>query len=131
MNAWRSRLTALIALWAFNMVHSEIATFLPNSPLGMLLVHGSAGLIDLGLIYCAPTFLSGPVCDDTEILCLISIVANFIGWLLYLAYTPPEFYNSFMWGLGCVQSVRLFIVDSGDANSLGKHLVCRPGLLGA
>jgi hypothetical protein len=121
----------LLCLWAVVKVHSEIASGLGNTPVGMLMFHGSAALTDLLLLHCAPTLLSGALCDDMQNLCLVSIVANFAGWLLYLAYTPPEFYNSFMWGLGCVQSLRLFLVDSDDANHMGLHLVRRPDFLGA
>lgn len=130
MNRWRSRIVLILALMALVQIHAAITAALPNTPLGMLLFHGSAGLGDLFLIYCAPTILSGPLCDDTQNLCLISIVANFIGWLLYMAYVPPEFFNSFMWGLGCVQCVRLLIVDGDDVTHLGLRLVRGPSLLG-
>lgn len=128
MNGWRYRVTFLAALWAAAKIHADMMHPLPNTPLGMLVFHGSAGLIDLILIYCAPTFLSGPLCDDTQTLCLISIVANFLGWLLYLAYAPPAFYNSFMWGLGCVQSVRLFLVDDDASSAIRRGMVRRHDL---
>ncbi len=97
----------------------------------MLIFHGGAALADLALIHCAPAFLSGPACDDTQTLCLISIVANFIGWLLYLAFFSPIYYDLFMWVLGYVQSMRLLIVDSDDANPVGVHMVRGSYHLGA
>ena len=131
MNGWRSRLAMIAAIWIAFQAHASFAPYLPNSPAGMLAFHGSAALADLALIYCAPTFLSGPICDETQTLCLISIVANFIGWLLYLAYFSPVYFDLFMWVLGYVQSLRLLIVDSDDANHLGVHLVRGPNFLGA
>ena len=120
----------ILCLWIAARIHAEITGGLANTPESMLIFHGSAAFIDLLLLHCAPSLLSGALCDDTQNLCLVSIVANFAGWLLYLSYAPPEFYNSFMWGLGCVQSLRLLLVDSDDPNRMGLRMVRGPNFVG-
>lgn len=97
----------------------------------MLVFHGTAATIDLFLLYSAPRLLEGKLCDDIQTLCLVSIVGNALGWMLYLAYLPPVFFNTFMWGLGYVQLARLFMVDRHDDNTLGCDLVRRSDLMGA
>jgi hypothetical protein len=102
---------------------------LPNTPVGMLLFHGSAALIDLAMLYAAPAVLHGRLCTDTQKLLLVSLVGNFAGWLLYVAYVSPIFYNTFMWTLTYAQLLRLFIPDR-YVDPAGLDLVCHPDHLG-
>lgn len=123
MNAWRSRLLVglvmLLAMWLHAVALANIA----NTPTCMLLYHGSAAAVDLLLLFSAPLFLSGRLCDDMQAMNLASIIANFAGWIAYLAYAPPVFYDTFMQGLTYVQFIRLFIVDRHVADRLGFDLV--------
>ena len=123
MNGWRSRLFAglLIALGWY--IHSKATSGLPNTPYGMLAFHGSAFTVDLFLLYCMPRFVTGRICDDMQFLCLLSIVVNFAGWIAYLAYVSPVYYNTFMWGLAHVQAIRLLIVDDDTTHTSRVHLV--------
>jgi len=131
MIAWRSRLTAGLVILAALKVHAMSTADVPNCPLGMLVFHGSAAAVDLLLIYAVPALVVGRLCDDMQTLCLVSIVVNFIGWILYMAYAPPVIFDVMSWSLCYVQFGRLLIVDVDDVDSMGLHLVRRPDHVGA
>ncbi len=131
MNILRFRVIFALVILLTWYVHLQVTHTLPNTPEGMLLFHGSAATVDLFLVYSAPQLLEGKLCDDTQKLCLASIVGNAVGWAFYLAYLPPVFYNTFMEILGYVQLARLFMVDGHDANTLGSYLVRRSRFVGA
>lgn len=125
MNCWRSRLVlGLVFLVAAHM-HGLVTESLPNSPESMLIYHGSAGAVDLVLLSCAPWLIHGRLCDDIQALCLASIVANFLGYLAYLAYFPPVFYDTAILGICYAQYGRLIVGDNNDdyARLLGFGLV--------
>lgn len=123
MTPWRSRITAGMLFYAAMVMHEFSTSDLPNLPVGMLVFHGSAALVDLILLYAVPALLAERLCDDMQTLCLVSIVVNFVGWIAYMAYAPPIFYNVISWSLAYVQWGRLLLVDSDDVNHLGFHLV--------
>lgn len=123
MNGWRSRLTLAAVMLTAMCLHSWVTGSLPNTDAGMLQFHGSAAAIDFFLLYSAPRFVSGRLCIDTQILCLISCVTNFVGFLAYTAYAPPTFYNTVMWGISYVQFSRILLVDHHGADYLGFDLV--------
>lgn len=123
MNGWRSRLGFGLLILAAMSVHSSSLAGVTNSPLGMLAFHGSAALVDFALLLAAPYWIAGRLCDDTEILLLLSIVGNAVGWGLYMAYAPPVFYDVFMWGLSIAQWLRLLYVDDHDSSSIGHGMV--------
>ena len=89
---------------------------------GMALFHGSAAAIDFFILWCAPRFISGRLCDYTQTLCIVSVIANYVGWYAYTAYAPPIFYNTFTWGLTYVQWAVLLLVDR-HADLSGINLV--------
>ncbi|MFS2027056.1 hypothetical protein [Massilia sp. CT11-137] len=111
MNSWRARCLAGASILLAMYGHAWATGHLPNTPEGMLMFHGSAALLDLLLLYAAPALLHGRLCADAQRLLLASIVGNFAGWLLYVAYVSPTFYNCFMWVLTYAQLLRLFIPD--------------------
>lgn len=123
MNTWRSRLAFALLLWCAMQIHTMATVSLPNNPAGMTVFHGSAALLDLLLLYCAPAMMRGRVCDDIQTLCLLSIAGNALGWLAYLAYAPPEIYDIAMWCLSIVQWGRLLFAETGDADHMGLDLV--------
>lgn len=131
MNDWRFRLLMAAIGWLAMDIHSDVTANLPNTDMGMLAFHGSAAAVELVLIFCMPWLLEGRLCDDMQTLSLVSMIANALGWALYLASLPPVFYNTFMWGLSCVQLGRLLMVDRHDADTLGCDLVRRPHIVGA
>lgn len=129
MNSLRSRGSAALLILLAMYGHGWATAELPNTPAGMLMFHGSAALIDLLMLYATPAVLHGRLCTDTQRLLLASIVGNFAGWLLYIAYVSPVFYNGVMWVLTYVQLLRLFIPDR-HADPLGLDLVCHSDHLG-
>ncbi len=104
--------------------HSIALDGKPNTDAGLLCFHLSAAVVDLLLLKSSPRFVEGRLCSDMQILCLVSMVANFVGWIAYTAYAPPIFYNTFMWGLSYVQWGRLLLVDRHGADYLRVDLVC-------
>lgn len=129
MNSWRARFMAALLMLLAMAGHAAATDQLPNTVEAMLLFHGSAALIDLVMLYAAPAVLHGRLCADVQTLLLASIVGNFAGWILYIAYVSPIFYNCFMWALTYVQLLRLFIPDH-HADPLGLDLVCHRDHLG-
>lgn len=125
MTSWRSRIITGLLFLAAMKIHEYATADMPNSPVSMLLFHGSASMVDLVLLYAVPAIIAGRLCDDMQALCLASIVVNFIGWLLYMAYASPIFYNVISWSLAYVQWLRLFMADGNDAYHLGVHMVLR------
>lgn len=124
MNDWRYRLMLLAIMLAVPQVHAWGWYFIGviNSDEGMALFHGSAAAVDFLILWCAPRFISGRLCDYTQTLCIVSVVANYVGWIAYTAYAPPIFYNTFMWGLSYVQWAVLLLVDR-HADATGIYLV--------
>lgn len=123
MNGWRSRVLLAALMLLTMQIHAAVMADVPNTDGGMLQFHLSAAVVDLFLLYCAPRFTAGRLCGDMQTLCLVSIVANFVGWIAYMAYAPPIFYNTFMWGLSYVQWARLLLVDRHGDDCLGLYLV--------
>jgi hypothetical protein len=108
--------------------HSLATANLQNTPVDALLFHGSAALIDLLMLFAAPAVLSGRLCTDSQKLLLASIVGNAAGWLLYMAYAPPTFFNWYMWAVTYAQLLRLLIPDR-HADSSRSNLVRGPDCL--
>lgn len=126
MNCWRSRLLVLLILWITMDIHAAVLERVPNSPAGMLAFHGSAAAVDWILFYCLPWLLHGELCADMEATCIASMVGNAVGYFAYLAYVPPVFFNTYMWGLCCVQAIRLLLLDRNDLDHLRFSLVRGP-----
>lgn len=129
MNSWRARGVAASLMLLAIYGHGWATHQLPNTPVHMLLFHGSGALVDLFMLYAAPAVLSGRLCVDSQKLLLASIVGNAAGWLLYMAYAPPIFYNVYMVALTYAQLMRLIIPDR-HADSAGSTLVRHPDCLG-
>lgn len=125
MNSWRCRAILGLLIWLAMDVHAQAFHGVPNTPEGMLAFHGSAATIDWLLYHATRYVVTEDLQDDMETMFLISIAGNALGWALYMSYAPPYFYNGFMWALGYVQWIRLFLVGRHDANHLWLHLVRR------
>jgi hypothetical protein len=131
MNNWRNRIATGLLFWLMMQVHSVATANVSNTTGGMLLFHWSAALADYVLMLSLPSLLDGRLCDDIETLCLVSMIVNFIGFIAYLAYAPPVFYNVFMWGLAYVQWGRLLVTDRYDRDNLGHNFIRRLDSRGA
>lgn len=123
LNGLSARLLAGLVLFLIPIAHHEIFGGVPNSPVGMLVHHGTAALADFFLMLSAGLILSGELCEDMEMLCLASITANFLGWIFYLSYFPPTIYTSFIAGIGYMQYIVLLLVDKDDAGTIGDRVV--------
>lgn len=130
MNSWRARCMAASLILLAMYGHGCATHQLPNTPVDMLLFHGSAALLDLLMLYATPAVLNGRLCVDTQKLLLASIVGNAAGWLLYMAYAPPVIYNTYMVVVTYAQLMRLITPDR-HADSTGSTLVRRPDYLGS
>lgn len=123
MNTWRQRSCLLVVLFCAARVHDFVMLGCPNTPAWMLAYHGSAGAVDLLLLYCAPFFISERLCDDIQATCIASIVVNFVGFCAYMAYAPPSYYNALIEGLSYVQFLRLLYMGRFDVDYHWRAMV--------
>ena len=108
-NGWRSRVAALCLGTGIAVLHAKVMADVPNTDVGMFLYHWSAAFAEFLLIAAAPRFLEGKLCDAIEYTCIASILLNCLGWLGYLAYAPPVFYDTAILGLSCGQILLLLM----------------------
>lgn len=116
MNGWRSRLLLIAAFFFAAKVHDMIMLGCANTPEMMMIYHGSAGAVDLFLLWIAQHRISGRLCDHIQASCIASVVINYVGYHLYMAYSPPDLYNYLIAGVGCGQYLRLLYVGRHDAD---------------
>lgn len=116
MNGWRSRLLLIVAFFLATKVHDWIMLGCSNTPEMMAVYHGSAGAVDLFLLWIAQHRISGRLCDHIQASCIASVVINYVGYRLYMAYAPPDIYNYLIAGLCYVQYLRLLYVGRHDAD---------------
>ena len=129
MNSWRSRALAASLMLLAIYGHGWATHQLPNTPIDMLLYHGSGALVDLFMLYAAPAVLNGRLCTDSQKLLLASIVGNAAGWLLYMAYAPPVYYDVYMVALTYAQLMRLIYPDR-HVDPARSDLVRHSGCIG-
>jgi len=123
-NSWVARLTYGFVLWLAGVMHHIIVQNVSNTPEGMLVYHTSAAATDYMLLICSSSFLYGRLADDMQMFCLFSMVVNFTGWVLYLAYAPPISYNYAIEVLGYVQYARLILVGIHGTDRARDYLFC-------
>lgn len=115
MNSWSARFRLLLVIALFVFAHGILTISLQNTPVSMLVFHGSAALIDWMLALVTPFFLSGYRCKLVQWTMIGSIVGNFAGWLLYMHHVSPVYFNTTMWILTVVQCVCILGPDLRDA----------------
>jgi hypothetical protein len=118
----KSRLLYGLALWASGAAHSLVVGGIENTPVGLFVYHMSAAMVDYWLLICAAYSLSGRLSTDMQNLCLFSMIINFIGWVLYMAYAPPFSYNTAIMALGYVQYIRLITTGIYGPDRAGDYL---------
>ena len=134
MNTWRSRLLLGLLFYSVGWAHDEIAYPWPNTREWMLAYHGSAAVCDFALMVCSAKLLTGRLSFDMQVLCWASIVVNFLGWIAYLAHSPPALYDALMLGVIYAQYIRLLFTGTinGYVHSWRSFLrqshLGRPGL---
>lgn len=128
MNGLRHRLLLVAAFFIAAKIHDWLMLDCANTPEVMLAYYGSAGAIDLFLLWIAQHHISGRLCDHIQATCIASVVINYVGYSLYMAYSPPDIYNFLIAGLSYVQYLRLIYVGRHDADYYEYAVV--PGALG-
>jgi len=84
------RLFAALLFVGLTLIHEFFM-----SDLDGLAYYGSAALLDLGIIILTSGITPVPkMVIDLHRICMVSILINFIGWLIWLAYLPPAAYDS-------------------------------------
>ena len=124
-NTWRARLTTLALFVTFAAGQHFIMADVDNTPIGMFMYHGSAAAVDLFLLVLAAHILSGDLSFDMQILCVASMLTNFIGWVAYLLYFSPIYYDSMIWALNAIQIIKLFSGGIYGADRDGLFMVRR------
>jgi hypothetical protein len=107
--------------------HAEFSSNFENTPVGMLFYYLSASFCDLVIVILSRLFLRDELLLDIQLLNLASIIANGIGWLLYLSYVPPYIYNTFVAALVILQWAALLLrgrYDNHDDLDSGGNIVC-------
>jgi hypothetical protein len=120
---WPQRAAFCLLLALVIVLHTHAVSSVENSPAGMLVYHGSAMLGDYALFRIVPFALRGALCDDLQSLFFASMVINLMGWLAYVAYVSPVFYDTAIAAVTYAQYARLLLVDSDDALSLWDRMV--------
>ena len=90
----------------------------------MLTYHLSAAVCDLMVIQFSRSFLASRLLCEVQIVNLASIVANGIGWLLYMSYQPPAMYNLMIAALGFLQWAILLFRGRYDDMDMGGTVLC-------
>lgn len=111
-----------LALWLTGVVHHNLVQNVSNTPEGMFIYHASAAATDYLLLMCASSVLYGRLADDMQHMCLLSMVINFIGWVLYMAYAPPNTYDLAIGILSYVQYARLINLGIYGTDRVGESV---------
>lgn len=115
---WAARRTAIAAaVLATGGAFDRLAAHISNTPDGMLLYHGAAAFVDALLFKSTRLVAVGYLRRDVEIIFISSAVANALGWALYMAWTPPYFYDHMVMGLNYALAIRLLM---GDGNVFSR-----------
>lgn len=128
MNTWRSRIATGLTFAAAFFAHAWLMQFRPHNEWGMTLFYASAAFFDWSLFRACPWFIRGTLCTDMMASCVASAALNAIGWGLYMAYVPHEYYVVASAVLSTVQAVRLLIPDNGAYNSFRSFILRRPAV---
>lgn len=124
MSTWTARLMFGCAIWLTGAAHHDLVSGVTNTPAGMFVYHGAAAGIDFLLLVCAANLLEGRLSSDMQNLCWLSMIVNFFGWLLYLAYAPPISYNYAIGVLGYAQLARLIYLGPYGIDPAGEYRFC-------
>lgn len=117
MNRLRSRLVLALLFWCSA---KAFALMIPCRPAGEywdMAYFGGAATVDWAMYHLCHRFIGGKLCRDVEALCIASIVANALGFGLYMADSPPSLYNWTISGINYVLAIRLTLMGGGDVSN--------------
>lgn len=120
---WHDRIAVTVVIYLLQAAHQHATASVENTPLGMLLYHGSATLADFAIIAVASYCLKGKISFHLQCLNLCAMAVNAIGWIAYLAYLPPDLYDISIAGLGYVQFLRIIWIGSDDLDNPWTRMV--------
>lgn len=114
-----------LALWfyltakAYDLI---VKPMLPDNLAGVVLYFGAAATVDWFMFYRCQRYVTGNLRRDMEALCIASIVTNALGFLMYMAPSPPflypDAYVRAIQGINYVLAIRLLLL--GDGNVLHR-----------
>lgn len=129
-NSWAARCLYGLTLWLSGAAHHILVGGIENTPEGMFVYHLSAAATDYMLLISASSVLAGRLVRNMQALCFMSMIVNFAGWVLYMAYSPPSTYDYAILGIGYVQFGILFTVGLYGTDRVGDGIVRGPDPLG-
>lgn len=115
MNRLRSCIALGAAFWLSAGAFDTLIVLRPETVDWDMAYFGIAATVDWMMYRMTPRFIGGALCRHVEALCIASIVANALGFALYLADTPPDIYNWIIKGINYALAIRLTITGGGDA----------------
>lgn len=114
MKAGANRWAMVFVLVLAGLAHAATSDATPNTPFGMAVFHGVAALVDILILLTVSNVLDGSVRRHTQSLLCASAAGNLFGYVLYMLYVSPAYYDGFMWALTALQIARLLYVAKGD-----------------
>lgn len=119
MNSPRHRIgLAIVVLVMCQTFDFAIKPLLPDNEFGAVLYFGLAATCDWIQFYICRLYVTGTLRRDIEALCIASIVANALGFALYMAPSPPNIYpDLYVWsikGINYVLAFRLLFMGGGN-----------------
>lgn len=90
----------------------------PDNEFGAVVYFGVAATVDWLLFYLCRRIVVGTLCRDVEALCIASIIANALGFVLYMAPSPPLSYpDAYVWAIAGINygtAFRLLFMGGGN-----------------
>jgi hypothetical protein len=111
MNSLLLRFQVFLCMALALAAHAFATDLAANDPEGMAVYHGSGMIMDALLALAVTSALTGQRGRIMGWLMAASIAVNLGGWLLYMAYVSPAYYNGAMWSLTAAQVACLFMSD--------------------
>jgi cell division protein FtsX len=94
------------------LAHACATDMVANDPEGMAIYHFSGAIMDALLCFVVTGALSGLRGRLMGWLMAASIGANVVGYVLYMGYVSPVYYNAAMWSLTAAQALVLLVPRS-------------------
>lgn len=104
------RLFAAVVFSGLTLMHEFSLSHLEG-----LEYYGSAALVDLGIMIAVSGISPTPaMVINLQRVCIVSIITNFLGWVMWLTYLPPIAYNYAYVFIYIVAFAVLIKRDKGD-----------------
>lgn len=114
MNTWPACALLGALFYAVAKSFDRLIPFRPSGEFWDMAYYLLAATCDWLLFRNAHWFVRGKLHRDIQALYTASIVANAFGYVLYLAWSPPSFYNWIIQGINYAIAIRLIITGGHD-----------------